>query len=264
MGRFGETSAEAPPQAVQHADGAPMVQPMARSFQRILLACSLVLMVYPSLAQAKHAVPYSPSTQKSFDAVLTAWAPIARTPGGASVFTLQPKSFYRLKQQRLLVLASRTVDGQRWLKVRLPAWFSHGMPSGWLNSKFAALSVNRWRVEVSRAQGTLTILHDGRVVRSAHVGTGTAATPTPRGLNATYDHWRSTEAVLGDWTVSLTTSSPQVPVFGGQQAVVAIHGWHAGGGASGSVSHGCVRVSSDSLMRMVALQLPVGTPVHVY
>ena len=161
------------------------------------------------------------------------------------------------------MLAAREVDGKLWLRVRLPAWYSHGMASGWLNAKHAKVSVNRWRVEVSRERGILKILHDGRVVRSAHVGTGTDATPTPRGLNATYDHWRSTEAVLGDWTVSLTTSSPQVPVFGGQQAVVAIHGWHAGGGSSGAVSHGCVRVADDSLMRMVALQLPVGTPVHV-
>ena len=236
---------------------------MGRTYQRTLLASFLFLLGLPALASAKHAVPYSPSSQKSFDAVLTDWAPIAKTPGGKGVFELQPKSFYRLKQQRLLVLGARDVNGQRWLKVRLPAWFSHGLPSGWLNSKFAKLSVNRWRVEVSREQGTLKILHDGRVVRSAHVGTGTQSTPTPRGLNATYDHWRSTESVLGDWTVSLTTSSPQVPVFGGQQAVVAIHGWHAGGGGSGSVSHGCVRVSSDSLMRMVALRLPVGTPVHV-
>jgi hypothetical protein len=236
---------------------------MARTLQRAMLACLLVLLTVPAMASAKRAVPYSPSDHKSFDAVLTDWAPIARTPGGKAVFELQPQSFYSAKTQRLLVLGARDVNGQRWVKVRLPAWFSHGMPSGWLNSKFAKLSVNRWRVEVSRQQGTLKILHDGRVVRSAHVGTGTQSTPTPRGLNATYDHWRSTESVLGDWTVSLTTSSPQVPVFGGQQAVIAIHGWHAGGGGSGSVSHGCVRVSSDSLMRMVALRLPVGTPVHV-
>jgi L,D-transpeptidase catalytic domain len=236
---------------------------MARTRQRAMLTCLLVLLALPTLASAKRAVPYSPSDQKSFDAVLTDWAPIARTPGGKAVFELQPQSFYSTKTQRLLVLGARDVNGQRWLKVRLPAWFSHGMPSGWFNAKFAKLSVNRWRVEVSREQGTLTVLHSGRVVRSAHVGTGTASTPTPRGLNATYDHWRSTAAVLGDWTVSLTTSSPEVPVFDGQQAVVAIHGWHAGGGGSGSVSHGCVRVSDDSLMRMVALELPVGTPVHV-
>ena len=236
---------------------------MARTRQRALLTCLLVVLALPALASAKRAVPYSPSDQKSFDAVLTDWAPIARTPGGKTVFELQPQSFYSAKTQRLLVLGARDVNGQRWLKVRLPAWFSHGMPSGWLNAKFAKLSVNRWRVEVSREQGTLKVLHSGRVVRSAHVGTGTASTPTPRGLNATYDHWRSTAAVLGDWTVSLTTSSPEVPVFDGQQAVVAIHGWHAGGGGSGSVSHGCVRVTDDSLMRMVALELPVGTPVHV-
>ncbi|HET6174072.1 MAG TPA: L,D-transpeptidase [Gaiellales bacterium] len=236
---------------------------MAGFPQRALLLCSVALLAIPAAAQAKRTAPYAPSDQKSFDAVLTDWAPIAKTPGGKGVFKLQPKSFYRLKQQRLLVLAARDVEGQRWLRVRLPAWFSHGMASGWLNAKFAKLTVNRWRVEVSRERGILKILHDGRVVRSAHVGTGTNSTPTPRGLNATYDHWRSTESVLGDWTVSLTTSSPQVPVFDGQQAVVAIHGWHAGGGGSGSVSHGCVRVQDDSLMRMVALRLPVGTPVHV-
>jgi hypothetical protein len=236
---------------------------MARTLQRAMLACLLVLLALPAMASAKRAVPYSPSDQKSFDAVLTDWAPIARTPGGKAVFALQPTSFYRSKAQRLLVLGARDVNGERWVKVRLPAWFSHGMPSGWLNAKFAKLSVNLWRVEVSREQGTLKILHNGRVVRSARVGTGTDSTPTPRGLNATYDHWPSTEAVLGDWTVSLTTSSPEVPIFDGQQAVVAIHGWHAGGGGSGSVSHGCVRVASDSLMRMVALKLPVGTPVHV-
>src|SRR6478672_2664974 len=218
----------------------------------LLLCCFAALLVVPAAVSAKRAVPYAPSDAKSFDAVLTDWAPIAKTPGGKGVFTLQPQSFYRAKAQRLLVLAAREVDGKLWLRVRLPAWFSH-----------AKVSINRWRVEVSRERGILRILHDGRVVRSAHVGTGTDATPTPRGLNATYDHWPSTEAVLGDWTVSLTTSSPQVPVFGGQQAVVAIHGWHAGGGSSGAVSHGCVRVADDSIMRMVALQLPVGTPVHV-
>ena len=104
-------------------------------------------------------------------------------------------------------------------------------------------SINLWRVEVSRAAGTMKIIHDGTVVTTARVGTGTDSTPTPVGLHATYDHWRSDHAVLGDWTVSLTTHSPQVPRFDGKQAVVAIHGWHASGGSSGSVSHGCIRVA---------------------
>ena len=127
----------------------------------------------------------------------------------------------------------------------------------------SSVSINLWRVEVSRAAGTMKIVHDGSVVTTARVGTGTDSTPTPVGLHATYDHWRSDHAVLGDWTVSLTTHSPQVPRFDGKQAVVAIHGWHASGGSSGSVSHGCIRVASDSLMRTIALRLPMGTPVKV-
>ena len=235
---------------------------MARIPQRALLTL-LCILVLPAVASAKHTAPYSPSESKSFDAVLTDWTAIMKEPAGKRVFEMQPVTFYRQKQQRLLVLEARDVNGQRWLKVRLPAWFSHGMSSGWLKADGVELKVNHWRVEVSRERGTLKVIHDGRIVRTAHVGTGTNSTPTPRGLHATYDHWRSDHAVLGDWTVSLTTHSPQVPVFDGMQAVVAIHGWHASGGGSGSVSHGCVRVTDDSLMRMVALKLPIGTPVQV-
>jgi hypothetical protein len=235
---------------------------MARTPQRAILAV-LALFLLPAAASAKQARPYAPSEQKSFDAVLSDWTAVMKTPGGARVFELQPQTFYRQKTQRLLVLEGRDVDGKRWLRVRLPAWFSHGLTSGWILADHADLRVNRWRVEISRAAGTLKLVHDGQVVRTAHVGTGTNSTPTPPGLHATYDHWRSTQSVLGDWTVSLTTHSPQVPVFDGMQAVVAIHGWHASGGSSGSVSHGCVRVADDSLMRMVALELPIGTPVQV-
>src|SRR5690242_14849273 len=93
MVRFGETSADPAHRPVQPSARTPIFWGMPRPFQRILLACTLsALIAYPAIAQAKHAVSYSPSTQRSFDAVLTAWAPIARTPGGKSVFTLQPKS----------------------------------------------------------------------------------------------------------------------------------------------------------------------------
>jgi hypothetical protein len=235
---------------------------MRRTCQRTILVLA-ALLVLPALASAKPAAPYSPSEQKSFAALLTDWTAITRLPGGKPVFELQPATFYRDQPQRLLVLEARDVDGQRWLKVRLPAWFSHGMTAGWLRADRVKVLVNPWRIEVSRAEGTLKVVHDGRIVRTAHVGTGTSSTPTPAGLHATYDHWRSDYAALGDWTVSLTTNSKQVPVFDGKQAVVAIHGWGAGGGSTGSVSHGCVRVSDESLMRMVALELPIGTPVQV-
>ena len=95
---------------------------MARTRQRAMLTCLLVLLAFPALASAKRAVPYSPSDQKSFDAVLTDWAPIARTPGGKAVFELQPQSFYSTKTQRLLVLGARDVNGQRWLKILWKMW----------------------------------------------------------------------------------------------------------------------------------------------
>ena len=235
---------------------------MRRTPQSTILAI-LALLVLPVMASARSSRPYAPSEAKSFDAVLTQWTTVLKTPGGDAVFEMQPTSFYKDKQQRLLVLEATEADGKTWLKVRLPSWFSHGMTSGWVNAARVKIAVNHWRVEVSRAAGTMKIIRDGSVVTTASVGTGTDSTPTPAGLHATYDHWRSDEAVLGEWTVSLTTHSPQVPEFGGRQAVVAIHGWHASGGSAGSVSHGCIRVANDSLMREIALQLPMGTPVQV-
>ncbi|MDX6619526.1 MAG: hypothetical protein QOK36_1912 [Gaiellales bacterium] len=235
---------------------------MRRIPQRLLLAI-LALLVVPAMASAHSARPYAPSEAKSFDAVLTKWTAIMKTPGGDPVFQMQPSTFYQDKRQRLLVLEATEADGKTWLKVRLPSWFSHGMSSGWVNADRVKIAVNHWRVEVSRAAGTMKIIHNGHVVTTASVGTGTDSTPTPGGLHATYDHWRSDQAVLGDWTVSLTTHSPQVPEFGGRQAVVAIHGWHASGGSEGSVSHGCIRVANDWLMRTIALRLPMGTPVMV-
>jgi hypothetical protein len=235
---------------------------MRRTPQRVLLLF-LALLMLPAVASARSSRPYAPSEAKSFDAVLTQWTAIMKAPGGHAVFEMQPMSFYENKQQRLLVLEATQADGKTWLKVRLPSWWSHGMTSGWLNADRVKIAVNHWRVEVSRSAGTMKIIHDGNVVTTASVGTGTNSTPTPRGLHATYDHWRSDQAVLGNWTVSLTTHSPQVPEFGGRQAVVAIHGWHASGGSSGSVSHGCIRVANDSLMQEIALKLPMGTPVQV-
>jgi hypothetical protein len=235
---------------------------MRRTSQLVLVAF-LTLLALPMMASARSTRPYAPSEAKAFDAVLTDWTAIRKSPGGHAVFEMQPHTFYEDKPQRLLVLGATIADGKTWLKVRLPSWFSHGMTSGWVNAKRVKVSINLWRVEVSRAAGTMKIIHDGTVVTTARVGTGTDSTPTPVGLHATYDHWRSDHAVLGDWTVSLTTHSPQVPRFDGKQAVVAIHGWHASGGSAGSVSHGCIRVASDSLMRTIALRLPMGTPVQV-
>jgi hypothetical protein len=214
------------------------------------------------VAQASESgAPYSPTRAKSFVAVFSQWVGVAKQPAGKPVFELQPSTLYAGQGLRLLVLDARDVAGERWLHVRLPAW--HGIPSGWIRERKVKLVVNPWRVEVDRQSGILRVLREGKLVRTARVGTGTNETPTPRGLHAIYDHWRSDQAVLGEWTVSLTTQSRELPTFNGKRAIVAIHGWRSGNGTSGNVSHGCVRVPDSALMRMVALQLPNGTPVQV-
>ena len=226
------------------------------------VALVLAALCAPSVAQAAEpGAPYSPTHAKSFAASFSQWVAVAKQPGGKPVFELQPSTLYAGQRLRLLVLGAREVDGERYLNVRLPAW--NGFPSGWIRERKVDLVVNPWRVEINRSNGTLRVLNEGKLVRTAKVGTGTMHTPTPRGLHAIYDHWRSDQPVLGEWTVSLTTQSRELPTFNGKRAIVAIHGWTSGNGTSGNVSHGCIRVPDSALMRMVALQLPNGTPVQV-
>jgi L,D-transpeptidase catalytic domain len=50
--------------------------------------------------------------------------------------------------------------------------------------------------------------------------------------------------------------------FGGGEGVIGIHGTNAPGKLGSNVSHGCVRVSNDVILRL-SKTLPLGTPVEI-
>lgn len=169
----------------------------------------------------------------------------------------------------LLVLASpRASENRCWLRVRLP-WRPNNA-AGWINANLVVIEKTSWRIEVSTASRTLTVLRTGRPVRTISVVVGKASTPTPIGLFAIAwaIPWHPTD-FLGSWVLELTAHSNVLRQFDGGDGTVGIHGR---GGASlldplgSAASHGCVRLANDAIDWLVRAvgenQLP-GTPVEV-
>jgi lipoprotein-anchoring transpeptidase ErfK/SrfK len=169
----------------------------------------------------------------------------------------------------LLVLAGpRAGDGRCWVRVRLP-WRPNDA-AGWVNANNVLLNKTRWRIDVSTARRTLTLLRAGVPIRTLSVVVGKPSTPTPTGLFAVVwaIPWNPND-FLGSWVLELTAHSDVLQEFDGGDGTVGIHGR---GGASlldplgSAASHGCVRVANDDIDWLVNTigenRLP-GTPVEI-
>jgi L,D-transpeptidase catalytic domain len=161
----------------------------------------------------------------------------------------------------VLVLGEARRRGAAWVRVRLPV-LPNGR-TGWVRrSALGGYGFVRTRLVVDRARLTATLLKDGRSVFRAPVGIGTAAAPTPGGefyvrlKLAGFDDpfygpvafgTNARSAVLTDWP-------------GG--GYIGIHGTNAPELVPGRVSHGCVRLRNEDIVRLGRL-MPVGTPVTI-
>jgi lipoprotein-anchoring transpeptidase ErfK/SrfK len=168
----------------------------------------------------------------------------------------------------LVVAGPRAADDRCWVRVRLP-WRPNGA-AGWVNANNVALEKTPWRIEVSTAQRTLTLIRAGSRIRTVQVVVGKPSTPTPTGLFAIAwaIRWHPYD-FLGSWVLELTAHSDVLQQFDGGDGTVGIHGR---GGASlldplGSAhSHGCIRLANaaiDWLVRTIGVNRLPGTPVQI-
>jgi lipoprotein-anchoring transpeptidase ErfK/SrfK len=169
----------------------------------------------------------------------------------------------------LLVLGrARAAGGRCWARLRLP-WRPNAA-AGWVNANHVLLQRTPWRIDVSRIRRTLTVFHAGVTVRTVRAVVGKPTTPTPAGLFAVAwaVPWHPSD-FLGSWVLLLTAHSDVLRQFDGGDGTVGIHGR---GGASladplGSArSHGCIRLSNDSidwLVRTIGRDRLPGTPIAV-
>jgi lipoprotein-anchoring transpeptidase ErfK/SrfK len=168
----------------------------------------------------------------------------------------------------LVVARPRDSYNRCWVQVRLP-WRPNNA-AGWINANVVLVEKTPWRIDVSTASRTLTLVRAGRSVRTLSVVVGKPSTPSPTGLFAIAwaVPWNPND-FLGSWVLELTAHSDVLQQFDGGDGTVGIHGR---GGASlldplgSAASHGCIRLANDSIDWLVQTvgegQLP-GTPVQV-
>jgi lipoprotein-anchoring transpeptidase ErfK/SrfK len=135
---------------------------------------------------------------------------------------------------------------------------------GWLRAAGIALRADPYSVLVSLRTHRLLVRRGARVVLSAAVGVGRAATPTPAGLYYVTELLRQPDprGLYGPWAFALSAFSPVLSHFGAGDGQVGLHGTDAPAGIGHTVSHGCLRVRNDVIARLAAL-LPLGTPVRI-
>ena len=150
--------------------------------------------------------------------------------------------------------------GQTWVQVQIPG--KRSAPTGWLPAEVLNPGgVSRARVVVNRERLTLTYTRAGKVLLTAPIGIGRADSPTPKGsfyirnkLTRYASAWygplafgTSAQSELSDW-----------PAGG----FIGIHGTNRPELLPGAVSHGCIRMRNQDILRLGRM-LRVGTPVVI-
>jgi lipoprotein-anchoring transpeptidase ErfK/SrfK len=150
-----------------------------------------------------------------------------------------------------------------WLHVYLP--IRPNDATGWVRASDVTLSKPLdWQVEVSLAAHTLTLLHDGVVQFVEPAATGSDDNPTPTGTfyyTDPLDLANQPGTAYGVFAIGLSGHSNTLSEFAGGDGQIAVHGTNDPGTIGQSVSHGCVRVNNDVILKLA--KLPLGTPVVI-
>lgn len=202
-----------------------------------------------------------------FATPVSRWAPVlrpveaTRVPGGESIVSLSTSTPEGTANIVLLQPGVRVVGGQMWVRVRLPVLPNN--TTAWVpRDALGGYGEVRTRLIVDRRLLTATLLRDGHEIFRAQVGVGEPQWPTPKGefyvrnKLTTFDDpfygpvafgTSARSAVLTDW-----------PAGG----FIGIHGTNRPDLLPGPVSHGCIRMTNDDILRLAEL-MPVGTPVTI-
>ena len=195
----------------------------------------------------------------AFAAVVRSRARVYASPGGRSLARYDRLNVNGVPT--VFGVLSGTDCGGRWLRVQLPSR-PNGV-RGWVRARDVQLVRVRTRIEVDLSARRVTLYREGRELISARAAIGAPDTPTPTG--SYYVNQRllasNPSGPFGPAAIGVSAFSPvlQEWIQGGP---IAIHGTNQPHLLGGAVSHGCVRIHNDALVRMFRLAL-AGTPVVI-
>lgn len=171
-------------------------------------------------------------------------------------------------------LASPTDDGAMlsflvrstrpgWLRVFLPT--RPNGSSGWIRRSQVRLYSDDYRLWIDLGKRRLTVWERGIVTEIDRVGVGKAVTPTPAGTYYIVSRVQPIDpsTVYGRFAFGLSAHSNVFRSFGfGGDGRIGLHGTNDSRTIGREVSHGCIRTTNPTILRLARV-IPLGTPVEI-
>lgn len=161
-------------------------------------------------------------------------------------------------QQQVFLVAGR--EGDR-LEVLLPV--RPNGSRGWIDASLVDVATHDYQIQVSLSGYQMMVQRGAEVVVDTAIGVGTQDTPTVGGDFYTWVLIDPTNAGYGSYAYGLSGFST-LEQFAGGDGRMGVHGTADDSSIGRNVSHGCVRVPDDVVVRMVEeIGLPLGVPVTI-
>jgi lipoprotein-anchoring transpeptidase ErfK/SrfK len=149
----------------------------------------------------------------------------------------------------------------RWYRVRLAKW-PNGT-TGWIRSKDVKTTRLHARILIDVSQHRLYFYKAGRLVLKSAAAIGKPSTPTPLGAFFVTQRFvvSPTTGPFGPRAIGISAFSNVLRTWtdGGP---IGIHGTNEPFSIGNPVSHGCVRLPNNRILRLFA-RTPLGTPVLI-
>src|SRR5437773_1942765 len=151
--------------------------------------------------------------------------------------------------------------GTRWYRVRVAARPTGA--TGWISSKAVKTTRLRTRIVIDLSRHRLFLYKRGKLALSTPVAIGKPSTPTPIGSFYVTQRFVVSPSTgpYGPRALGISAFSDVLRSWrdGGP---VGIHGTNEAFAIGNSVSHGCVRLPNDVIVKLFAVT-PLGTPVQI-
>lgn len=162
----------------------------------------------------------------------------------------------------VLVLGNRVDEaGALWIRVRLPVL---GEPSsGWIpRQALGGYGTVTTHLVVDLDSLQATLFRDGRAIFRADVGVGQPSWPTPRGKFYIRNKLTGYASPMYGPLAFGTSARSRVLTDWPAGGFVGIHGTDRPDQLPGRVSHGCIRMRNEDILRLSKF-MPVGTPLTI-
>lgn len=235
-----------------------MVSSSRLSLARFAPLALLALLVFAPGARAASAHPL---TVPAFGNLEVAKLPVRAEPSRSARVVARLSQFeadYRLRVILALEVKTNARGAASWYRISLP-----GRPNGrtgWVPAAAVSLKPIYKEIVIRRGQRVLELVDHGRVVFRTRVAVGRPGMETPLGRFYVQAKFRPTAPVLGAFGFETSAYSKLSEWPGG--GIVGIHGTNTPSLLGQAVSHGCVRVANEAILRLRDL-VPVGTPITI-